>query len=221
MSAKPFRDPRASRGYRNCNPGNIEHNERNKWLGLDSPPSDGRFCRFKEHRYGIRALAILLMAYQDRHGCRTVDAIIRRYAPSNENPTRRYVAFVARRMGVAADEVIDCHDPATMFALVEAIIAFELGGQPYTEDDLWQGLEMAGFKRPRPRRVIEAAATDTGRAAATTAGTMAATMVALQELAPVVDAVMPWFSRYGLYGALVIVALGVTLAVWAWRARRE
>jgi hypothetical protein len=53
-------DPKLSRGYRNRNPGNIEHLPTNKWLGLETPPSDGRFCRFRSHQHGIRALALLL-----------------------------------------------------------------------------------------------------------------------------------------------------------------
>ena len=53
-------DPRASRGYRNRNPGNIEHSPANKWLGLDDPPSDGRFCRFVSHEHGIREAGPML-----------------------------------------------------------------------------------------------------------------------------------------------------------------
>ena len=73
-------DPKAARGYRNRNPGNIEHVPANKWLGLADPPSDGRFCRFHSHQHGIRALALLLQSYQDRHGLRTVRGIVARWA---------------------------------------------------------------------------------------------------------------------------------------------
>ena len=76
-------DPKLSRGYRNRNPGNIEHLATNKWLGLETPPSDGRFCRFRSHQHGIRALAVLLQSYQDRHGLRTVRGIVARWAPSS------------------------------------------------------------------------------------------------------------------------------------------
>lgn len=143
-------DPTQSRGYRNKNPGNIEHNPANKWLGLDNPPSDGRFCRFVEHRYGIRALAVLLMAYYDRHGCDTVRKIIARWAPQHENPTRNYAMFVAREVGVGPDDTIRVHDARVMHGLVAGVIRFELGGQPYSEHELWDGLEMAGFRRPQP-----------------------------------------------------------------------
>ena len=71
-------DPKATRGYRNSNPGNIEHVAANAWQGLATPPSDGRFCRFTSHEFGIRALAALLITYQDRYQLRSVRAIISR-----------------------------------------------------------------------------------------------------------------------------------------------
>ena len=57
-------DPKLTRGYRNRNPGNIDHVPSNKWLGLADPPLEpppraggrARFCVFKTHQHGIRAL---------------------------------------------------------------------------------------------------------------------------------------------------------------------
>jgi len=78
-------DPRQTRGYRNRNPGNIDHQPANRWQGLADPPietappgSRARFARFVSHEYGIRALAVLLTTYQDRHGLRTIRGIITR-----------------------------------------------------------------------------------------------------------------------------------------------
>lgn len=206
-------DPRATRGYRNRNPGNIEHNPANKWLGLADPPSDGRFCRFVSHAHGIRALALLLMAYQDRHDLRTVRAIINRFAPKTENPTGSYVAAVARGMGVGPDALIDVHDPRVMHDLVAGIIRFELGGQPYSENELWAGLEMAGFRRPAPAGIAEAVATDTGKG--TLAAAVAGAAAVVSQAEPVIEAVgrLPWQVAV----ALVIVS---AIAVLVWRARR-
>lgn len=207
-------DPRQSRGYRNRNPGNIEHSPANKWLGLADPPTDGRFCRFTEHRYGIRALALLLMAYYDRHGCDTVGKIIERWAPKHENPTRNYATFVARCVGVGPDDAIDVHDPRVMHGLVDGIIRFELGGQPYSEHELWEGLEMAGFRRPAPGGIAEAVATDTGKG--TIAATVAGAAAVASQAEPVIDALgrLPWQAAV----ALVIAA---AIAVLIWRARRS
>ncbi|MDE9591255.1 structural protein, partial [Xenorhabdus bovienii] len=54
-----------TRGLRNNNPGNIDHNPANKWQG--QLPHDlsieKRFCRFESPEYGIRALIKLLINY--------------------------------------------------------------------------------------------------------------------------------------------------------------
>ncbi|WP_439579333.1 structural protein [Elioraea sp.] len=207
-------DPKSSRGYRNRNPGNIEHHEHNRWLGLADPPTDGRFCRFTEHRYGIRALALLLMAYYDRHGCDTVAKIIERWAPTHENPTRSYAVAVAQRLGVRRDDRIDVHAPHIMHGLVAGIIRFELGGQPYSEPELWDGLELAGFRRPKPAGIAEAATTDTGKG--TIAATVAGAAAVASQAEPVIDALgrLPW-------QAAIAVVLVAAIAVLVWRARRS
>lgn len=207
-------DPTQTRGYRNRNPGNIEHHERNKWLGLDNPPSDGRFCRFVEHRYGIRALAVLLMAYQDRHNCDTVAKIIERFAPKCENPTKNYATAVAKNLGVGLNDRLNVHEPVTMYRLVEGIIRFELGGMPYTEREMWEGIELAGFVRPRPATIVETVSTDTGKGALTAAMAGAAAVVSQAE--PVIGALgrLPWEVALAI---VVVVAIGVLV----WRAKRS
>jgi hypothetical protein len=134
------------RGIRNNNPGNVDyHPSTDPWEGLDDPPSDGRFCRFVEPKFGIRVIAKLMVAYQDVHGCRSVAEIINRWAPPAENDTLGYVAHVADLVGVAADAPIDVHDPAIMRPLVQAIIVHENGVQPYDRATVDAGLIAAGI----------------------------------------------------------------------------
>lgn len=145
-------DPLESRGYRNKNPGNIDYNPANKWQGLDTPPIEpkppgrnkARFCRFISHQYGIRAVAVLLITYQDRHGLRTPRQIISRWAPSNENATESYVAAVCRHGGWHAEQVLDLHRYDDLRPLVEAVIKHELGGMPYSRVVIDEGLTLAG-----------------------------------------------------------------------------
>lgn len=214
-------DPTKARGYRNCNPGNIEHVAANKWQGLDSPPSDGRFCRFVSHQYGIRALAVLLISYQDRHGLRRIRDLIPRWAPSNENNTAAYIAAVCRTSGFGPDEVLDLHTHAHLRPLVEAIITHELGGQPYDARTLDEGLTMAGVAPPAtPATVARSGAT------VAAAGTAAAGVGALglgqmvEALAPhagalaeLARALGPWVSGVGLL-------LAVGFFVWQ-QVRRQ
>jgi hypothetical protein len=212
-------DPRRSRGWRNRNPGNIEHNPANKWQGLDDPPSDGRFCRFRSHAFGIRALAVLLITYQDRHGLRTIEGIIRRWAPATENDTLAYMAAVARRMGRGLRDTLDLHRHADLRPLVEAIIAHELGGQPYDDATLDEGLRLAGVVPDQPAGVMH---TGTARAAAGTAAAGAAAVAVVQPLAEAAAQAAPALAALRELSPLVAVALILAVAGWfIWqRARR-
>lgn len=129
------------RGIRNNNPGNIDHNNANKWRGelVVDKAIEARFCRFDTPQNGIRALAKLLTNYQKIHGLNTVAKIISRWAPSNENNTRAYINGVAKALDVAPDQVITL-DTNTLTKLVKAIIQHENGQQPYSEQIIAQGI---------------------------------------------------------------------------------
>lgn len=117
--------PRLPRGLRNRNPGNIRAGIES-WEGQTGRDADG-FCTFACDEDGIRALAKLLVGYYRRHGLDTVRAIIQRYAPASENDTAAYVTSVARRLGVGAEARLRVDDPATLIALVKAMIRHENG----------------------------------------------------------------------------------------------
>lgn len=143
------------RGIRNNNPGNLDYSP--VWQNLDDPPSDGRFCRFRTPPDGIRAMARVLITYQDKRkapdGSRidTVREVIERWAPAIENDTAAYTRSVRKQMGLTAEEVegeVDVHDHECMRRLVKAIILHENGIMPYTEAQIDKGLLMAGIHRP-------------------------------------------------------------------------
>lgn len=130
------------RGIRNNNPGNIRHGD--AWQGLAEPQTDSSFCVFRSPEYGIRALAKVLLNYEKKYGLNTVRKIVSRYAPENENDTESYIKSVAGQLGVDTDEPITVRDKATLLVLVKAIIRHENGEQPYSNEILIKGLEMAG-----------------------------------------------------------------------------
>jgi hypothetical protein len=140
----------SARGIRNNNPGNIEYNrsayERNPWrgeTGIEYHPSP-RFTTFSSPAFGIRAIARLLLIYQDRYGLYTVNGMLARWAPAFENPTNRYVDFVRRQAGLEpGQEVVLAQDRYTLQLMVEAIIEFENGEQPYDSATIGMGLDMA------------------------------------------------------------------------------
>lgn len=137
-----------SRGYRNKNPGNIDWSARNKWqgqAGIEATGNPPRFAVFQTHEFGIRALARLLITYQDRHDLKTIRGIISRWAPPNENSTGGYVRFVDDFLpNHTADDPINVHRYADARLLVEAIIRKELGGCPYPPEVIDAGLRLAG-----------------------------------------------------------------------------
>jgi hypothetical protein len=186
-------NPRNSRGYRNRNPGNIDFNPANKWqgqVGRETTGSPPRFAVFETHEFGIRALAVLLTTYQDRHGLRTIAGIVNRWAPGSENNTGAYIAHVARLTGRAPDERLDLHRHEDMAPLVKAIITHELGGNPYDDATIDEGLRLAGLPRP-VTTLREAAATGTGHGAITV-GAVASAAASAAPAIQAVGALPPW-----------------------------
>lgn len=124
----------ATRGERNNNPGNIRLSSA-PWQGKVGG-SDTAFETFADAKAGIRALAVNLRTYQNRHGLDTIRAIITRYAPASENNTAAYVRAVANAVGTGPDDQIDLSSDGTLTALVAAIITHENGRNVYTWSDI-------------------------------------------------------------------------------------
>lgn len=154
------------RGIRNHNPGNIEKGD--PWQGLaQDQSSDPRFAVFKNPVWGIRALTRLLINYQDRHGLDTVEKMINRWAPpvgkdhtgaSYEQNTSSYVRQVSTAMGIQPDQSFDITEYSLAYPMVEAIIQHENGMQPYSKDQIDEGLRRAGIVPSKSKK--EASKTD-------------------------------------------------------------
>lgn len=145
--------PKASdpRGIKNNNPGNIKKSSA-RWKGLasldemlDFQRSETVFCVFKAPQWGIRAMTKNLMSYQMR-GLRTVAAMIGTWAPpSDDNPTTVYAQTVANRMGIAVDAEFDFSEYQRSRPMIEAIIRFENGKQPYVSGTIDLGMALGGI----------------------------------------------------------------------------
>ncbi|MGH8037022.1 MAG: hypothetical protein ACREPD_04700 [Stenotrophomonas sp.] len=225
----------ASRGIRNNNPGNIDRSSANKWQGrmardkmTAAQRAESRFEVFSTPAWGIRAMCILLINYQDRHGCNTVKQIIARWAPPVENDTGAYANQVASALGVRVDQFINTHEYNRMRPLVEAIIRHENGSQPYPSDVIEEGLRLAGIVRPGGAALVatpQAATTATVTALA--AGGTAAVVEGVNQLLPAVQSMnavamatsaLPSSIRI-IAGAAVVVSVGASIYAW-WRLRR-
>lgn len=133
-----FDGAKKPRGIRNANPGNIEYQESNKWLGQVG--SDGRYAIFSEPVYGIRAISRTLDNYAEWYGLATIEGIIDRWAPPIENITGAYVNHVAQIVGKNPNEVLEDSDRLN---LIKGIIKHENGVQPYDDGLIFTAIEMA------------------------------------------------------------------------------
>lgn len=128
------------RGIRNNNPGNIERTA-DRWQGMSADQSqDSRFVVFDSPLWGIRALARVIMNYAKNYGADTIGEVIARWAPSNENDTRAYIASVSAATGLGPNDPIS---DADLPAIVAAIIKHENGQQPYAPELIAQGVQLA------------------------------------------------------------------------------
>lgn len=141
------------RGIRNNNPGNIRVGE--KWLGLSTPDQltpyqqkETAFCVFSAPRWGIRAMAKLLMLYQDRYNLDTVAGMIGRWAPPNENDSKAYARTVAKAMQVDVSQSFPLGEYRYAHPMIKAMITVENGQQPYTDEQIDAGLVLAGIETP-------------------------------------------------------------------------
>ena len=135
-----------TRGVRNNNPGNIDYHASNAWqgqLGIEVGVPKPRFARFDTPENGIRALGKLLQTYQSKYELKTVEAIIERWAPSNENDTAAYVRAVEQKTGTAPGAQVNLKNSNVLFGFVKAIIHHENGADPYPDSVIAEGVRRA------------------------------------------------------------------------------
>ena len=129
------------RGLRNNNPLNIRRGA-TKWQGEVNQVTriedsngenvvtcyyDRSFCQFKDISYGWRAAFILLKKYINVYGLNTIEKIISRWAPSNENNTKAYIAHVALSARIPAIYQLHFNDADTMLRIAVAMCEVENG----------------------------------------------------------------------------------------------
>lgn len=118
------------RGIRNNNPLNIVKGQ--NWQGERHPQTDRRFEEFESMQYGIRAGFKLLRNYITGFNglsskINTIDAIIKRWAPSRENNTESYITQVCQLSGLNRYQRIAFGDRKKMVDIVNAMIYVENG----------------------------------------------------------------------------------------------
>jgi hypothetical protein len=211
MTASTHRAGSPPRGIRNHNPGNLRRSA-DPWQGLAAEQTDPEFFQFASAKWGIRALARTLIAYQDRVGLKTIKQMIGRWAPSSENDTGAYVRTVAASVGVEPNDEINVHDHAALRPLTLAIIRHENGQQPYTDAEIDAGLVLAGVE-PAQRPLTQTRTVQGGQVAAgaTVLGLTAEVVRQVEPAIPLLQSMLqaaPW-----VVGAAALA--GIAYMIWA------
>ncbi|MDE1901002.1 MAG: structural protein P5 [Alphaproteobacteria bacterium] len=204
-----------SRGMRNNNPGNIRKSK-DPWQGLAEQQTDADFFVFQSPIYGIRAIARTLITYQDKYGLQTVNDLIGRWAPPNENQTNAYVAEVVAKTGFTASQSVNMHSYTDLKPVVKAIILQENGQQPYTDAQIDKALVLAGVEPPVQN--LQQSRTVKGGQTATAATVGVGVLEAVREsVDPARDALLsiaPYLD--GVKWLLLSVTLiGIGVMIWA------
>jgi hypothetical protein len=118
-----------TQGFRINNPGNIRIGQ--KWKGLYDIQLDNQFCTFKNVEYGIRAIGKILDTYKNKYNITLARDIIRRWAPKNENNTKKYIQFVTQYVNKKCKK---CSRIDKKSYIIEAIIQYENGYQPFNHN---------------------------------------------------------------------------------------
>jgi hypothetical protein len=130
----------ASRAQRNNNPGNLEFRGQS---GAVPEDGSGRFAKFGSASEGVSALVKQLQRYGNR-GLDSLDKIVGKYAPPNENDTQAYIDVLSKKLGVAPSEKLDLNNPVTLADLVKGISRHEAGNDFLSNQDVMTGISMAG-----------------------------------------------------------------------------
>lgn len=128
----------ASRGVRNNNPGNIRKSK-DQWEGAIG--DDGEFVTFDSPESGARAMVKNLMSY-GRQGFDSIEKVLNRYAPPEENDTQAYIDSIVSATGIPATQSLNLNDPDTLMTLAQAMSYHETGHR-YDPSVFQQGVARA------------------------------------------------------------------------------
>jgi len=112
------------RGFRNNNPLNIRHNA-DVFQG-EIEGTDKAFKTFSSMPYGYRAAFAILATYLSR-GWNTIEKIITRWAPQDENDTESYINNVEEWSGIPRNKELTAGDGADYILIIAAMSYVENG----------------------------------------------------------------------------------------------
>lgn len=139
-----------SDGLRLNNPGLIQKAD-GEVLGLAEKQPSGELVAFDKATQGIRSLAAALLRLQGSAGRMLLGELLGRWASRHGEGAAGFAAEVAALADMALDQRVDVRDFRDLKPIVEALIRYQNGRQPYSSGQLTKGLLLAGVepaKRP-------------------------------------------------------------------------
>jgi len=118
-------------GFRQNNPGNIEHTDAQMWLGA-SPWHGEKFETFDNPAYGLRAMYIILLHYESTGRCKTLSDYITEWDGADDAHVADYIEFVSSTLELHPDTPVS--NPKTIMNMMATMVRFECGFQPYHAD---------------------------------------------------------------------------------------
>lgn len=136
--------PITPRGIRNNNPLNIRKG--NNWRGERAHQTDPAFEEFQSMQLGVRAGFVIIRNYMSGYNgltekFNTIEKIIARWAPKNENDTKAYIEHVSKLTGIPSTLKMSFSQRSYMVALVDAMIRHECG-QPIERNIIESAYDM-------------------------------------------------------------------------------
>ena len=126
-------------GLRNNNPFNLKFFSIG-WVGEIG--TDGDFSVFDTAENGIRAGMINIHTKMTRDGAKTVRRLLTILSPAFENPLESFINFVSAELRVSPEQPLTFAQH--IIPLSKAIIQFENGKQPFTDEELNAALARTG-----------------------------------------------------------------------------
>lgn len=201
-----------TKGIELNNPGDLEFNDHDKWQGLDNPPYEGRWFKFKAPVWGIRAISRTLITYQDKYNLHTIEDWITKYAPPAENNTAAYIKAVCDESGYILNYPLDAHSYECQRLIVPAIIHHEQGSMPYSNAQINEALKLAGIVPAVIASPTLAVAKDPKVIAATVATTAATVQATVSSVSDLWDTLAQHIDPRILVWSCVAVMIG--FGVW-------
>lgn len=113
------------------NPFNIKNSPLNKWQGKISSENDV-FESYASLYAGYRAFILLISNYNNRYGLFSIEQIINRYAPSEDNNnTKAYISFIVSHVG--NNLVYVSKDYPTFLKFAQAVAIYESSHQLFED----------------------------------------------------------------------------------------